>query len=297
MILVAGGTGVLGTKLVGRLSARGLPVRVLARHPADASYPVSTRVEMVQGDVRDPASLLRSMAGVDTVVSAVQGFDGLGGNSPASVDSRGNANLIDAAAASGAGVVLMSVVGASAGSPMELFRMKYAAEQYLRSSAVRWTIVRATAFLETWIGLLEQTASKSGRPLVFGRGDNPINFVSATDVATLVDRTVTDPSLRGKTLEVGGPENLTLNQLAATIQKAAGRAMPPRHVPRAALRIMALALKPINPTMARMARAALVMDSANLSFDATAIHAAYPGVPATRLLALLANRPGVAARH
>ena len=82
--------------------------------------------------------------------------------------------------------------------------------------------MRATAYLETWVDLLEQTASKSGRPLVFGRGDNAIYFVSAIDVAMLVERAITDPSLRGKTLEVGGPENLSLNQLAAAIQKQGG---------------------------------------------------------------------------
>src|SRR5256885_8158430 len=105
MILIVGGTGTLGTKLVDRLSARGLPVRILARHPARASGTVSGPVEMVEGDVRDRPSLLRSMDGVDTVVSAVHGFAGLGGSSPESVDFRGNANLIDAAAAMGAAVV------------------------------------------------------------------------------------------------------------------------------------------------------------------------------------------------
>ena len=236
MILVAGGTGVLGTKLVQRFSALGLPVRVLARNPAGANLPVSRQLEMVRGDVRDPASLVRAMAGVHTVISVVQGFAGSGGNSPQSVDRDGNLNLIDAAATQGAAVVLMSVVGASADSPMELFRMKHAAEQRLRASRIPWTIVRATAFLETWIALLEQTASRSGRPLVFGRGDNPINFVSATDVAALLEQAVSDPSTRGQTLEIGGPENLSLNQFAAAIQNAAGRAASPRHVPRAALR-------------------------------------------------------------
>ena len=61
--------------------------------------------------------------------------------------------------------------------------MKYAAEEHLRGSGTPWTIVRAPAYLETYIRLFEQTAARSGRPLVFGRGDNPINFVSADDVA------------------------------------------------------------------------------------------------------------------
>jgi len=72
--------------------------------------------------------------------------------------------------------------------------------------------------------------------------------------------------------------------------------MPPRRVPRAALQTMAVALKPIKPSLARMARAALVMDSADMTFDATAIHAAYP-VSATRLADLLASRTSLAARH
>jgi len=244
--------------------------------------------------VRDPASLVRAMAGVETVVSAVQGLTGSGGNSPESVDNNGNASLFDAAAAHGAAVVLMSVVGASADSPMELFRMKHAAEQRLRASRIPWTIVRATAFLETWITLLEQTASRSGRPLVFGRGDNPINFVSATDVAALLERAATDASTRGATLEIGGPENLSLNQLAAAIQNAAGRVAPPRHVPRAALRTMALVLKPMKPTVARMARAALVMDTYDLALDAAAIHVAYPDIPSTRLVDLLGSSARVA---
>jgi uncharacterized protein YbjT (DUF2867 family) len=296
MILIAGGTGTLGSKLVDRLSAGGLPVRIFARHPAPTRGMALGSVEILQGDVRDRPSLARAMTGVDTVVSAFHGFTGSGGGSPASVDRDGNANLVDAAVAAGAAVVLMSVVGASADSPMELFRMKHAAEQRLRSSAVPWTIIRSTAFLETWIGLLEQTASKSGRPLVFGRGDNPINFVSARDVAVLVDHAIADPSLRGRTLEIGGPDNLSLNQLAVAIQNATGRTMPPRHVPRAALRTMAVVLNPIKPAMARMARAALVMDSADLRFDATAIHAAYPEIPATELADLMASRSTATAR-
>ena len=138
------------------------------------------RVEVVTGDVRDRDSLGRATAGVEVVVSAVHGFAGPGGTSPATVDRDGNANLTDAAEAAGADLVLMSTVGAAADSPMELFRMKYAAEQYACASGVPTTVVRATAFVELWIDLLEQTARRSGRPLVFGHGDNPINFVRSS---------------------------------------------------------------------------------------------------------------------
>jgi uncharacterized protein YbjT (DUF2867 family) len=295
MILLAGGTGTLGRRLVQRLVARGLAVRILTR---DATHVSSDGVEVVHGDVRDPASLERAMGGVQTVVSAVHGFAGSGGVSPASVDRDGNANLIAAAEAAGASFILVSVVGASADHPMELVRMKYLAEQRLQASGVPWTIVRATSFLETWIALLEQTASGSGRPLVFGRGENPINFVSVTDVAALLERVVVDPATRGQVLEIGGPENLSLNQLAALVQHAAGRASSPRHVPRTALQAMGLVLRPFRPDLARQAQAALVLDRADFAFDASGIRAAYPDLPSTTVVDVLdgRGRAGAASR-
>ncbi len=268
MILLAGGTGRLGCALTARLTGLGLPVRVLTRDPARALSLATSGAEVVTGDVRDRASLALATRGADIVVSAVQGFSGAGGGSPATVDRQGNINLIDAAASAGAEFVLMSVVGAAADSPMELFRMKYAAEQYLRSAVPGWTIVRATAFLELWIEVLTKTAARSGRPVVFGHGNNPINFVSVTDVAALVVQAITDPAARGRVLEIGGPANLTFNQLAAVVQETAGRTSPPRHVPPAVLRLAAGTIGRVRPQAGRMARAALVMDRDDFTRDA-----------------------------
>ena len=164
-ILVAGGTGTLGRQVVERLEARGLAVRVLTRDVARATPPAAAHREVVQGDVRDAASLVAAMRGVDLVISAVQGFVGTGGVTPASVDRDGNAHLIDAARAAGARFILMSVLGLGADSPMGLGRMKHAAEERLRSSGLIWTIIRPTAFLDTWTALLEQLAQGSGRPV------------------------------------------------------------------------------------------------------------------------------------
>jgi uncharacterized protein YbjT (DUF2867 family) len=183
----------------------------------------------------------------------------------------------------GAQLVLMSVAGAAADSPMELFRIKHAAEEHLRASGVRWTIVRATAFFELWIDVLSQTAARSGRPVVFGRGDNPINFVSVTDVAALAEHAVTDPATRGHILQIGGPDNLTFNQLATAIQAAAGRTSAPRHVPPLALRLMTQTAGRLKPELGRQARAALLMDRIRLDHDAGAARQTYPDIPLTPL--------------
>ena len=286
MILIAGGTGRLGSLLAARLSGQGLAVRVLTRTPARASQLAALGIEVVTGDVRDRASLALAVRDADVVVSAIQGFTGPRGTSPATIDYQGNVNLIDAARSAGAQFVLMSVVGAAADSPMELFRMKHAAEQHLLAGDSPWTIVRATAFLELWIDVLGKTAARSGRPVVFGHGDNPINFVSVSDVAGLLEQAVTDPATRGRILEIGGPDNLSFNQLAAAIQQAAGRSAAPRHMPRLALALMARSAGYLRPELGRQARAALVMDQADFSFDSTDMRRSYPGISCTPLSAL-----------
>jgi uncharacterized protein YbjT (DUF2867 family) len=284
VILVAGGTGRLGTLLVRRLLDHGLDVRVLTRDPRRAARFPPDRVDVVTGDVRDRPSLERATAGVDVVVSAVHGMVGPRGISPATVDRDGNANLADATSRAGADFVLMSTVGAAADSPMELFRMKHAAEQHAATIGLPTTVVRATAFLELWVELLEQTADRTGRPLVFGRGDNPVNFVSVIDVAAAVERAIIDPTARGEILEIGGPDNPTFNELARAVQSAAGRLGPPRHVPPAMLRVVAATIGRIKPELGRQARTALVMDHEDLSFHAAPTG---PGLPFTSLADLL----------
>jgi len=290
VILVAGGSGRLGTLIVRRLAVRGLGVRVLTRDRRRTAHLEDRRVEVVEGDVRDGGSLGAALAGVDTVVSAIHGFGDVGNVSPASVDRDGNRNLVDAAASANAAVVLMSIVGASAAHPIELFRMKHAAEEHLRASGAPWTIVRATAFAEFWLDLLDQTAGASGRPVVFGRGINPINFVSVSDVAALAERAVVDLSTRGATFEIGGPQNVSFNGLAAALQSASGRTAPPRHVPRLILRLLAAVLGPIQPNRARQMRAAVAMDTIDLALAPTDLQRRFPELPVTSLADILSRR-------
>ena len=170
--------------------------------------------------------------------------------------------------------------------------MKYAAELYLEASGLDATIVRAAAFLETWTDLMQQTARRSGRPLVFGQGDNPINFVSVIDVAAVVERAVTDPSTRGRTLEIGGPQNLTLNQVALASQAASGRTTGPRHVPPIMLRLAAQTAGRVNPMVGRQVRAALAMDTTDLSAGPSAIRQTFSEIPTTTLeICLQRERP------
>ncbi len=272
MILVAGGSGRLGTLVVKRLADLGFEVRVVTRDPSRARHLGDAATDLVEGDVRNRASLEQAVDGVSVVVSAVHGFAGPGRVTPASVDRDGNANLVDAAARAGADVVLMSVVGAAEDHPMELFRAKHAAEMHLRASSARWTIVRATAFVELWADIMR-------RPIVLGRGTNPINFVSVHDVADAVVRAVVDPSLRGQILEIGGPQNMTFNDLATFLATVRGRPAHVRHVPRSLLRAVA--------PFSRQASAAIAMDTMDMTFDAAAARGSFVDLPMTDMRSAL----------
>jgi uncharacterized protein YbjT (DUF2867 family) len=283
MILVAGGTGTLGTLIVRRLTARSLPVRSLSRDVARAQRTAEDCVNFVAGDVRDRRAVERALAGVTTVISAVQGFAGRS-VTPRSVDYEGNRTLIQAAQnADVKHFILISVHGAAPDHPLELFRMKYRAEEELRASRLTWTIIRCTAFVETWARLIGEPLLRTGRTRIFGRGKNPINFVSAHDVAAFAELAVVDPSLAGVILEVGGPQNLSLVQVARVFADVIGSNGRLSHIPLPMMRLASVLMRPIAPSLARQIQAGVVMDTSDMSFDPAAIRERYPSVPSTSL--------------
>jgi uncharacterized protein YbjT (DUF2867 family) len=291
MILVAGGTGTLGSQVVRLLVERGERVRVLTRDSAWAAS-VPDAVHVLTGDLRDSAAVAAAVRGCATVVSAVHGFAGPGKPSPEAIDRDANRVLIRAAADAGVQhLVLVSVLGAAPDHPMSLHRAKHAAEQALQASGLAWTILRPAAYLETWIAIISARLADKGQALVFGPGRNPINFVSAHDVAAVVDLAVHDRSLRGRLLEVGGPENLTFTQLAERLITASGRPGRIRHVPLVMLRAMSLLARPVSPALARQAQAAVVMNTTDMTLDTSTIRDRLPTIPATSLDEVIRRQP------
>jgi NADH dehydrogenase len=284
-ILIAGGTGTLGTQIVRRLTARGLKVRVLTRDAERARHLDDGNVEIVPGDLRDARAVGRAVEGTQTVINSVQaGFGATLGSSPKTVDGQGSSNLLAAAKANGVQhLVLVSIYDVAPGHPLELWRMKYRGETELQASGLAWTIIRSTAFMEWAVTFVCQPLVENGKALVYGRGNNPINFVSAHDVAQFVELSVVDPAMRGELLTVAGPENLSFNQLAQTFKTVTGTAGQISHVPLPLMRFMAKLLVPLKPALAREIQAGVFLDTADRTTDGTAVRARYPSIPVTTL--------------
>jgi NADH dehydrogenase len=296
MILVAGGTGRLGTRVVGLLRERGLAVRVLTRDRIRAAH-LAAGVEVVEGDVTMPDGLTRSVEGVQTVVSAIQGFVGPRGTSPATIDRDGNRSLFQAAREAGVEhVVLVSVRDAAPDHPMDLMRMKHAAEVALERSGLAWTIVRPTAFMETWCDVLCRPLVERGRTVVFGGGRNPINWVSVTDVARVVELAVLDPAMRCRMIEVGGPEDLSMAEFVRVFQAVTGTAGRVGHVPLTAMRVGAQVMKLVNPALARQMQAGVIMDTRPQTLPRQATDPVAAQLPLTSFAELLRRDPSTSQR-
>ena len=279
MILVVGSTGVLGRQVVRLLCAEGRAVRAMTRQPSRASDLGNLGAEVVHGDLLDPASLVSACAGATHVVAAAHGMLGSGRNRSEAVDDAGHRALVDAARAAGVEhFVYTSVLGASPGHPLDFFRTKYAVEQYVKESGLGYTILRPSAFMETHAhtfngkGIVER-----GKTTLLGRGTRPRNFVAVRDVAAMAVRALTDRTMWGQTIEIGGPENFTDRQVAALYGRVLGVAPKVTHVPSAVLRVASLLLKPVAPGVSRVMRLSSLPDDAyDATFDPTATLRLYP---------------------
>ena len=179
--------------------------------------------------------------------------------------------------------MLVSLHGAAPDSPLELGRIKHEVERQLKDSGLTWTIIRPTPSMEVWAALIAAPLLTDHKTRIFGRGDNPINFVSARDVAAFIELALVDPGLRGQAIDVGGPDNLSINQFVRRFEELTGATGHERHVPLAMLRAMSVIMRPFNASMARQAKAAVAMDTTDMAFDDGETARRYPAVQPTSL--------------
>jgi uncharacterized protein YbjT (DUF2867 family) len=224
--------------------------------------------EIVRGDLRDAASIRAACEGVEGVVAAAHGLPGTRRNNPLSVDDEGNRALIDASKSAGVmHFVFVSILGARADHVLDFFRFKYQAEERLRRSGLSYTIVRAAAFMETWATIIGEPLLRQGRTTIIGSGKTPINFVSARDVAEYVALALLDTRAKGRVIEVGGPRNYTMVEVADAFDRLRASKGTRKHVPRPVIKALSKILRPFSPNLSRLLSAGVYMDTADQRFD------------------------------
>ena len=285
VILVVGGSGALGSALTRRLLASGVPVRVMTRRPDAAGALRDAGAEVVEGDLLERASLVRACAGADAVVASAHAMLGRGRQSSAHVDFTGHQHLVDAARLSRVGhFVYTSVYDfGPAFHAVPFFRIKLEIEQYVRSSGLAHTIVRPTAFMEMHAhALIGASILANRRVVLFGRGEQPRNFVAVDDVARCVVRVLHDTSFAGGVLDVGGPQNLTNLDVVRIYERLSGRRARVSHLPLPALRLSSMLVRPFYSGLSQVLQAGVLGDVVDQRFDARALEARL-GSPLMRL--------------
>jgi NADH dehydrogenase len=278
VIAIVGATGVLGDRIARALLSEGRPVIAVTRDPAKATELARFGAEVRQANLTERASLAGACRGAESVVSTVHAILGRGQNRSELVDDEGQRALIDAAKSEGVGhFVMMSAIGVSADHPIDFWRSKHRAEQHLKASGMSYTIIRPTMFMETHAHLLlGRSILEKGSATIFGSGEQKVNFVAAGDVARLVIRVLGDARARDTTIEIGGPENLSRNEVAALYGRLAGREPKLRHLPLGVLRALSAVMRPLHPGVSRVMQSGVVMSELDETFDPSGTLKKYP---------------------
>jgi uncharacterized protein YbjT (DUF2867 family) len=202
-IVVVGGTGLIGSKVVEKLKAKG--------HDVIAAAP-NTGVNTITGE-----GLKEAMAGTQVVIDLA--------NSPSFEDravleffETSGRNLLAAEAAAGVRHhVALSIVGTDRTPDNGYFRAKVAQEKLIEASGIPYTIIRSTQFLEFLGGIA--ASSTDGNVVRLSPG--LFQPIAAHDVAAIVAE-VALAAPRSGIVEIAGPERAPFNEIVARYLKAVG---------------------------------------------------------------------------
>lgn len=294
MKMIVGGSGALGSAIARRLLRAGEFVRIMTRDPSRAAGLAAAGAEVVQGDLLDEGSLRRACEGAEHVIAAAHSMLGRGPTASVHVDGQGHRDLIDIARAAGVRHFMYTSVYdyGPAYRSVPFFRFKFEIEEYLKTSGLRFTILRPTAFMETHAhAVIGASVLKSGRAILFGRGTQPRNFVAADDVAHVAVLILSDPSIWGQTVDIGGEENLTDMDVVRLYERLGGRKATIFRVPVEMLRAAAALIRPMHPGVSQVISTGVLAATIDQRFDAGPLLQRFP-IELTRLETWVMQRVG-----
>jgi uncharacterized protein YbjT (DUF2867 family) len=232
--LVVGATGFLGSRVCRELAAAGKPVTAMVRSTDDAKVePLrAAGVELVEGDLKDAASLARACEGKTAVIStASASISAQSGDNIQSVDLDGQRSLIDAAKDAGVSRFVYISFSSNMTTEAPLTAAKRSVEEHLEASGVDYTILRCGFLMEIMIAPIVGFDYDNAKAVVYGSGENALSLVSMDDVAAMAVLSIDRPEAAKATIEFGGPEAVTLHEVVRTFEEVSGRPFEVQHVP------------------------------------------------------------------
>lgn len=277
MILVVGATGLLGSEVVRRLRSTGHPTRALARKTSDPKRLEAlqqTGAEIVYGDLKERSSLQNALQGIEAIITTASStFSRQPGDSIETVDRQGYLSLIDAARETGVRRFVYTSIPQTMRYESPLTRAKAEVAEYLKRGGIDYTVLAANFFMEVWLSPAVGFDPQNARATIYGSGDRLIGFVSYKDVAEIAVRSLTVEASKKRTIDIGGPANLTPLDVIQIFERSSGHKFVVEHIPEDALEEkVRRAVDPLEETFA-----ALMLDYANgCSMDPTETLSIFP---------------------
>ena len=214
MILVTGATGLNGSELIRRLSAKGIPVRGLVRNPAKAAaLSALPNVEIVEGDMAHPETLTAALQDVDRAML-------ISSSAPDMLDVQ--SNFIEAARKAGVKhVIKLSGIMPELDSPFRFARMHGEIEKRLEESGMAFTHLRAGEFFPAYFRQVRSILAKGA--LTLPMEDAKIASIDIGDIAEVAAAILTHSGHEGKIYPLTGPEALTMAEVAERLSTATGK--------------------------------------------------------------------------
>ena len=255
-VLVTGGSGFVGRAILTRLRDAGHGVRTLSRRPKPAQ-PGTPVIELLPGNILDPASLPGALTGMDAVIHLVGIISEIGQNTFENVHTRGAQNVIEAARRAGVRrFIHMSALGTRSNALARYHQSKWAAEESLRASGLEFTIFRPSIIHgpgDGFVNLFARMSRLSPILPVMGSGKTRMQPVPVADVARCFVSALTEPKCVLQTYDLCGGEVLTLEEIMDAILQVTGRRRLKLHVPMPLARIQAALLEWVCPAVLRKA--------------------------------------------
>ena len=136
---------------------------------------------------------------------------------------------------------------------VDIFRVKWYIEDAIRRSGVPWVMLRPTAFMDIWIDqIVGKGIREKGVATIFGGGTAVANYIAVEDVAEFAVKILARPEIVNEAIDVGGPSNMTQNEIAAIVERRFKSGGKRRNVPVAVMRLLAPIVRPFNEVAARM---------------------------------------------
>lgn len=235
MILVTGATGFVGSHLVQRLRKGNIPVRAIVRHPEKAGKLTDPGVEVVPGDISDQASLTQAAKGCEQIVHLVGIIQETGYATFRNIHVEGTRNVLAAAREIGVRqVVFQSALGTRPNAVSAYHRTKWEAEELVRASGIAYTILRPSLIYgpgDQFTIRLKDMIKLSPVLPVIGSGRSKVQPIFIDDEVSCLLKILTSDCCANKAYEIGGPEQLTYEEVTAAIAEAMGVKRPMLHMP------------------------------------------------------------------